>query len=380
MGRVLELVDHDRAQPPALALTDLLVVAQQIPRVQLEILEVERGVAVLGRPVGLGEGLQQLLQEIAVAPCELVERSSLDPRAGLLVGREALARTTLGGVAGEVEQFFGDRRGSEQLEHARDRLVRALVQQALRGVAQLLEPLGKLRPPRQLELERTPGGTKRLEGAGDHPPQAARAVGREQSQPLAVLISAEHRQRLVEGLALDDPRLAVVQHAVARIDPGRERMGLEQPVAETVDGRDPGSVERAGEVVPAELEQSRANARGELAGRALRVRDDENRLDVEPPVADGAHVALDQHCRLSRPGAGRDEDDAGRLDRRELLGVGRRPQARLTRHIDHRSHQDGQGKPPFGSCSTSPSRIRSTSAVARSFPVSTWRQNSSSSR
>ena len=71
--RVLELVHHDRAEPPPLALADLLVVAQQIARVQLEVLEVERGLPCLRPRVRDGEALEQLLQQRTVACRRLVE-------------------------------------------------------------------------------------------------------------------------------------------------------------------------------------------------------------------------------------------------------------------------------------------------------------------
>ena len=136
--RVLELVDHDRAQPPALAVADLGVPDEEVARVQLEVLEVERRVVVLGRPVGLREGLQQTLEEVAVPAGELVERSPLDTAARLFVGRVPLPRAAFHGVAGEVEEGFRDRRRVEQLEDAGERVVRPLVQQAACRVAQLL--------------------------------------------------------------------------------------------------------------------------------------------------------------------------------------------------------------------------------------------------
>ena len=43
--RVLELVDHDRPEAQLLALADSLVVSQEVARAQLQILEVERGLA-----------------------------------------------------------------------------------------------------------------------------------------------------------------------------------------------------------------------------------------------------------------------------------------------------------------------------------------------
>ena len=48
--RVLELVHQHRAEAPALALADLGLVAQQVPRGQLEVLEVERGLATPSPP------------------------------------------------------------------------------------------------------------------------------------------------------------------------------------------------------------------------------------------------------------------------------------------------------------------------------------------
>ena len=40
--RVLELVDHDRAEPPAFALSDLVVLPEELAREDLQVLEVER--------------------------------------------------------------------------------------------------------------------------------------------------------------------------------------------------------------------------------------------------------------------------------------------------------------------------------------------------
>ena len=90
--RVLELVDHDRAEAQALALADLRVVAQQVARVELEILEVERRLARLRVAVRRGEPLEQLLQERAVARRRFVERGVLGRLARLLVRRRPLAR------------------------------------------------------------------------------------------------------------------------------------------------------------------------------------------------------------------------------------------------------------------------------------------------
>ncbi len=58
------------------------VVAQQVARVELEILEIERRLALLRRGVLGGEQVEQLLQQLAVARRELLERGLLQPVAG----------------------------------------------------------------------------------------------------------------------------------------------------------------------------------------------------------------------------------------------------------------------------------------------------------
>jgi hypothetical protein len=88
-----------------------------------------------------------------------------------------------------------------------------------------------------------------------------------------------------------------------------------------VDRRDPRSVELAREVRAAALRELCANARAQLAGGAARVRDHEDRVDVEPALAHSAHEALDEYRSLPRPRARGDEDLARRLDGSPLLLV-----------------------------------------------------------
>ena len=157
----------------------------------------------------------------------------------------------------------------------------------------------------------------------------------------------------------------------------------EQPRAEAVDGRDPGAVDLARQVVPSELDEPSADPRPELSGGALRVRDDQERVHREPALAHCPDEPFDEDRRLAGARSGRDEDDARLLDRLGLLRVRslrrRRRHARRTRHIGQRSHHDGHS-PRRGSCSTSPSRILATATRARSFAPSTRAQNSSSER
>ena len=218
--------------------------------------------------------------------------------------------------------------------------------------------------------------------ARKHPAQPAGAVGGEQLHPLLVAAAAELLQRLAEGLAAEDTPLAVVQHAETRVDPGRERMGLQEPVAEAMDRRDPRRVEVAREVVALELVQPAPDPPAQLAGRTLGVGDHEDRVHVEPALADRAAEPLDDDRGLAGARTRRDEDDTRLLDRPELLEVGSLDcvHERFTRHIVQRLHHVGHGKPPLGSCLTSPSRMRATAVRARSSAWETWPQNASSSR
>ena len=93
--RVLELVHHDRAEAPALALADLLVVAQELAREQLQVFEVEGGLAILGAAVGTIVGEQELLELLSVPRSQRLERCFLDRAARLFVG--------IGGLAGVAE-------------------------------------------------------------------------------------------------------------------------------------------------------------------------------------------------------------------------------------------------------------------------------------
>ena len=146
--RVLELVDEHRAEAPALAVADRRVIPQEVPRVQLEILEVERRLAVLGGCVGVGEAPQQLLEERPVSCRELVERRLLDRVARLLVAREPVTWPAPGRQVGEVDQPLGRGRALQQVERTRRALPGRLgllhpgrvLEHAPRRLAQLLDP------------------------------------------------------------------------------------------------------------------------------------------------------------------------------------------------------------------------------------------------
>ena len=204
----------------------------------------------------------------------------------------------------------------------------------------------------QSQLQRPPRRPQRLRDAAEHPAQTAGAVRRQQPHPVGMLAAAELGQRRHEGLGPQHARLALVEHSEPRVDAGRRRIGAQQPVAEAVNGRDPGAVELAGEIGAAGLHEPRPDARAQLARSALGEGHDEDRVDVDAAL-DRAQEALDDDRRLAGAGAGGDEHDACRIDRSGLLRIGclwleHGAHGRLTRQIGPRSHHDGHA-PPFGS-------------------------------
>ena len=361
--RVLELVDEDGAEAPALALADRRLVAQEVARRQLEVLEVERRLGRLRGGVRVGEAPEQLLEQRTIARGKLVERRLLDGRARLLVPREQLARPAPRRDVGQVEQPLGRGRSLEQLERPRDacaslvRLVYAgrLVERHARRLAELLDSSLEPRPLGHLEHELAPGRAERLVDARQHSAQAPRPVRGQEADALGIVRRAELLECEVERLAREHAGLVLVEHAEVRVDRCLERMRLQEAVAEAVNRGDPGAVELTGEVVPVELRETAADPAAQLTCGPFRVRDREHRVDRKPAFAHRPYEALDEHRRLSGACAGGDEDEPARVDRRELLGARRarfvdHRHVRATRHIAHRSHQVGHGNPPFGSC------------------------------
>ncbi len=373
-------------EPQLRGLAHRRVVAEQIACGELKVLEVDHRLTTLRRRILRAESLEQLLQEVAVRRGQLFERRPLHhlprrlerggPAASTCERRQVdellrrgVARRDakrLGRVAtlGLGRRCVGDERlglGAEHRHRARD-----------------------VGPLAQLELEGAPGRAKRLVDAREHAAKTCGPVGREQPEPLGVAVGAERFEGALERFSPEHGGPRILELAEPRVEARSERMGAKQAAAEAVNRRDPGAVELACEVGTAALAQRGSDARPKLAGRFTRVRDDEDRLDVDAAVADRTHVALDENRRLSRSRAGGHEDRAFGLDRGELLLVQHRLQlddrhARATRQIGQRSHHDGQPS-PFGSCWTSPVRMRRAFSAARSRAVSIWLQNASSSR
>ncbi len=240
----------------------------------------------------------------------------------------------------------------------------------------------------QLEPKRATGRTQRLVGGDDHPPQARPPVGDEEGRPDLITVRAELLQSGAEGFARKHERLLGIEHAEVRVDSGGDGVLAQQPAAEAVNGRDPGSIELAGEIMALALVQSRADARAQLAGGAVGVSDDEQGVDREPTLDRRPAEALDQHRRLAGAGAGRYEHDSGGFDRTALLAIGSARSHRLgTRHrgasrhqLGHRFFEPGPSSRPSGSWRTSPVRTRATKSRALAAAHSTLPQKGSSSR
>ena len=207
--RVLELVDEDGAEAPALALADRRLVAQEVARRQLEVLEVERRLGRLRGGVRVGEAPEQLLEQrtsraasSSSAACSTAVRASSYP-----------ANSSRGPPRAETSDRSSSRsdaeRSLEQLERPRDacaslvRLVHAgrLVECHARRLAELLDSSLEPRPLGHLEHELAPGRAERLVdarqafGAGPRAPYVAR-----RRDALGIVRRAELLEREVERL------------------------------------------------------------------------------------------------------------------------------------------------------------------------------------
>ena len=372
--RVLELVDHDRAEPKLLCFTHPLVVREQLTGEDLQILEVERRLPLLGHLILGGEQIEELLEQFAILCGRKLECGQLEVLPCLVEARGAVAART---ERGEVDEGLRERRkvecGLRRGEVIRRRT--RVGKKQLRRVTEGTEPIRKVRGLAQLEHELAPGRAERGVHARQHLPQANASIGREQGPPALVRVRAERLEGTGERLAAEHGAVLLVELVEAGVDPDLERVCAEQPGAEAVDRRDPCTVELAGELGPSARDESSANPRAQLGRGLAGIGDHEHRLDVEPLVADSAHESLDEHRGLPRARSRRDEDLTARLDRFELALV----HAREILHIVQRSHHAGHS-PPFGSWATSPERIRRAAPRAWPRAASTCPQKASSSR
>jgi hypothetical protein len=313
--RVLELVDENRPESPPRIVPHLLVHAQEVAGAELKVLEVERRLSRLRLGIGGVEGAEQLHEQRPVARRDLVESSPLDRPERLAEGGKPLPLLPADPQVGEIEEVLRGRNRLEKLERVLDlrasgqRLL-GVAQRDLRDLAQLGHAVGKRRDGLARKLEWPACRAQAVVHAREHPSETLGPVGGE--EPHAFGLSRLHvrGEGLREGLRAEHRRLALVEHAEARVEPGLERMRAQKPVAEAVDRRDPARVQVACEIVTLELHEPLPDARAQLPGRALGVGDDEDVVDAEPALAHGLDEPLDEHGGLPRPGSRRDEDDA----------------------------------------------------------------------
>ena len=244
------------------------MVAQQVAREQLEVLEVERRLALLagrgtrrrrGRAAP-GAGPCRASPATSSAACStrlarllVARRARRRARAaapGRSAARAATGRSSAARAASTLR--LASRRGSSSRRCAASRKSRE--QRVEVGQRPELERRAAGRPSAASRRRRSASGAGRVA-----------AVRREQPQPRSVARGAERGERAVERLAADHRAVLLVELAEARVDPDRERMRAQEPRAEAVDGRDPRAVEPPREVV-----RGRARAAPRGSGRAAR--------------------------------------------------------------------------------------------------------------
>ena len=379
--RVLELVDEQVPDAGLHGGPRIGVADEQIARAQLEVGEVERGRRELACGVDAVEALHEPDDLRVQGARDLASRGELHQRQLHLVGPER-ARRVLEPVGGEVDELLGRRvRAGRRRAARRGRCSRS---DRRRRSSATASSATSSSARRAASMSSTRGGG----GSRSRPQERRRSRRRSTSQRSAPATERRQqiergtavrlgrlREALLEGLAADDLGRRLVEDPELGVEPERERVLAQDRAAQTVDRRDRDALGALGQ--PGER-QTRADALGQLARRALGERDDEDRLGVDARL-DGEGGPLDEHRRLAAARAGRDEHDPARLDGGALRIAQGGRHARHTRQIGWASHQDGHA-PPVGSWRTSPRRMRPTAARAVSTASCTSPQKASSSR
>jgi hypothetical protein len=111
--------------------------------------------------------------------------------------------------------------------------------------------------------------------------RSRRHVRGEEPQPLRLSGRAEVLKRALECLPSEHGCSRLLDLAEARIEPCGKGMRAQHATAEAVDGRDPCAVQVASEIRAAALAESCADPAPKLTCRLARIRDHEDRLDVD---------------------------------------------------------------------------------------------------
>ena len=204
------------------------------------------------------------------------------------LAREQLEVVEVGGAALLLGVCVGGAEATEQLVDERARLPRAPLElRAIAGVAQ-----GQPRPA-------LPAAAQLGVDALDHAPCAVDAVGREQVDRLAAPVGEEFPHGGGERSLAQAAGEALVEDREVRRQPRGERMGAQQARAEGVERAHERGLGVARSRTVAELEQTLAHARAQLARGALGERDREDARRRGAVLANGAHEALDEHAGLA---------------------------------------------------------------------------------
>ena len=374
--RVLELVHEHEVEALAHGRADRLAL-EQLARALLEVVEVERLLGLLARAVGLAVALEQGCDRepdlVLEARARLLlcdgEQVAHGPR-GLALRRDEREQLAIGRRAGEHR--LDAHQAPQVARRLRPRVARDGRDGRLGRGAQRREQLRPGMRRRQPRRERPGGAQARIEAA-DQRARAGHAVLAEQVEQHGRPVAALARDGVCERRLREHERLGLVEHAQL----GREA-GLGGVLAQQSRGQ---RVDRA------DLRARGVHARGqralephrELARGGVGVGHDEHALGRRARLERRAH-ALDHERRLARPRAGRDDDLAARLDRRDLLLAESQDGAHgcATRQTPCQRHHGGHS-PSGGSCSTSPTFMRPANSPARSAASSSSCSNSSGS-
>ena len=334
--------------------------------------------------VRVGEAPQQLLEQLAVARRELVERRLLDRAPRLLVAGEA---------ARAAHRAARGRRGRAAARRPADRSSSSSARAALSRAGSACR--------RVLDQARAASRSSSIRAAR---PAARRSRARAPGRPSAA--SRRRRSASAAARARRTWRAAAIRSGVAGAQNASSASSNASPASTRAwfssrtrkRGSSPASngcafssrwqkpwiVEiqapsssRARSWRPSSREPL-ADPAAQLAGRPLRVRDHEHRVDASPRSQTARTKRSTSTVVLPVPAPAETKTTPARLDRRALLGFGARVSSttrhdRATRHIDQRSHHVGHGKPPFGSCRTSPDADALDEPAACSFARSIWR-------
>ena len=187
--RVLELVDHHHPEPELRRLAHGLVIPQEIARGQLEILEVDGRLPALG---GRVLGRERSSSSCRRSRSAAASSSSAARSAAFRAGSNDAARAPLAAKRRQIDRGVSGGDAAATTRSASAALRRcvsvadvssASSSASARSRAIASSRLGALA---ELEHELATRRAQRLEDAGEHSPQAVRAVGREQPQPLGV--------------------------------------------------------------------------------------------------------------------------------------------------------------------------------------------------